>query len=106
MTKVFLFLSLAISAAACNSGSNQTNTTKTDSATATTKQTHNWSQEDEREFLAGCVDNAKAQLGDTLAFAQCNCVLGKLKESFPSLDSASSTLMDSTKAKAFASQCK
>ena len=71
-----------------------------------TEKSFSWTQEDERDFLAGCVDNAKAKLGDTLAFAQCNCVLGKLKESFPSLDSASAVLMDSTKAAAFANKCK
>ena len=65
-----------------------------------------WTQEDERDFLAGCVDNAKAKLGDTLAFAQCNCVLHKLKQNFPSLDSAGSVLSDSTKAAEFAQSCK
>lgn len=98
---LLLFVSLAL---ACNSSSKKSEAPKEDSTSKA--KSYSWTKEEERDFLAGCVDNAKGKLGDTLAFAQCNCVLSKLKESFPSLDSASPTLMDSAKAAAIASKCK
>ena len=104
MSRIVLVFLITTFAIACNSSANKTDTGKTDSTN--TKSTFSWSREDELEFLAGCVDNAKVKLGDTLAYAQCNCVLEKLQQTFPSLDSAAGTLSDTTKAAAFASQCK
>ena len=104
MSRIFLCLFVAALAIACNTSSKKADAAKEDSSVIT--KSHTWTEEEERVFLADCVDKAKAQLGDTLAFAQCNCVLGKLKQNFPTLDSAASTLSDTAKAASFASSCK
>lgn len=67
---------------------------------------YTWSPEDDNTFLESCVDSARAQqVSEAQAFARCKCVMEKLKEKFPSLDSASSVLMDVDKAKEFTDKC-
>lgn len=91
---------------ACNSNQNNTADSKTSGTDTANTKLFSWTTEDEREFLGECVDNAKTQLGDTAAFARCKCVLEQLKKDFPSMDSASSVLMDTAKAAQYALKCK
>ena len=71
-----------------------------------TAKLHAWSKEDENEFLAGCVENAAVNIREDSAYAHCKCVLLQLKAAFPSMDSAASMLMDSTKAAVYAQKCR
>jgi hypothetical protein len=106
MFKLCLSL-LILTAIACNTQSDKASDT-TDSAknaVAATK-SFTWSDEDEKEFLAGCVENAKANLSDTAAYAQCHCVLEQLKKTFPTMDSAANALSDSATAAAYVSKCR
>ena len=102
-----LFLSLAIFLIlACNNSktpSTDTTTTSTDSVVA---KSYTWTDAEEKEFLAGCVDNAKTSVSDTTAYAHCKCVLDQLKQAFPNMDSASAIIMDTTKAAAYVAKCK
>lgn len=64
-------------------------------------------EEAELEILAGCVDNAKATLGDAKAFALCRCVLSQVQEKYPNADSAAliQYLSDTTEVAAMAKKC-
>ena len=105
MIKLFLSLTLFLIIACNNSKapSADDTTTGTDSAVA---KSYKWTDQEEKEFLAGCVDNAKANVSDTTAYAYCKCVLDQLKLAFPNLDSASAIIMDTTKAAAYVAKCK
>ena len=98
-----LFFIFMLCFVACNNDSEKTTTVNTD--TASTK-SYTWSEEDKKEFLGGCVDNAKPKITDTAAFAHCNCVLKELQKVLPSADSAASVLLDSTRAAQYVSKCK
>ena len=106
MFKLYLSL-LIIFIVACNNNTDKS-TTDNDSAKATTATTKSftWSSEDEKEFLFDCVQNAKARLSDTAAYAQCKCVMEQLKKNFPTMDSADHALNDSATLAAFISKCK
>lgn len=105
MSKLLLSF-LIIIVVSCNTKSNN-NTNSADSLTAAGAQTksYTWTDSDEKEFLAACVQSAKANLNDTAAFKQCNCVLKQLKQNFPTLDSANNSA-DSAQLVAFAANCK
>ena len=99
-----LFLSLVfISIVACNPKSKSTPAAATSDSAATT---YTWNNDDEKEFLAGCVENAKTNLGDTAAYKQCYCVLKQLKQKYANLDSAANHLTDSTQVAAYTANCK
>jgi len=100
MFKQFLSL-LLIAIAACNSTPDQSSSKDSSNA-----KPYVWTAEEEGEFLSGCVDSAKAQLGDTLAFAKCKCILAQLKRKFPGMDSAAPVLMDVKRSAEFAANCK
>ena len=106
MFKLYLSL-LIVFIVACNANSDKT-TSNDDStkATAATSKSFTWSDEDEKDFLAGCVENAKVNLSDTAAYAQCKCVLEALKKNFPTMDSAANALSDSATAATYVSNCK
>jgi hypothetical protein len=106
MFKLYLSL-LIIFIVACNNNTDKS-TTDADSAKATTaaSKSFTWSNEDEKEFLFDCVQNAKARLSDTAAYAQCKCVMEQLKKNFPTMDSADHALNDSATLAAFISKCK
>ena len=72
----------------------------------TASKTYTWSQEEEQEFLLGCVDSAKVKMSEAAAFAQCKCILTQLKQSFPNMDSAAPALMDVNRASEFVAKCK
>jgi hypothetical protein len=106
MFKLYLSL-LIVFIVACNANSDKT-TSNDDSTktTAATSKSFTWSDEDEKDFLAGCVENAKVNLSDTAAYAQCKCVLEALKKNFPTMDSAANALSDSATAATYVSNCK
>ena len=103
MIKLFLSLAIFLILACNNSKTPSTDATSTDS---TVTKSYTWTEEEEKEFLAGCVDNAKANVSDTTAYAHCKCVLDQLKQSFPNMDSAAAIIMDTTKAAAYVAKCK
>ena len=103
MYKVILAM-LFILILACNTKSKSTPEAK--GAATDTAARYTWSDEDQKEFLADCVDGATKRLGDTAAYRQCNCVLRQLKEKFPSLDSADNSLKDTAQVAAYIANCK
>lgn len=106
MIKFFLSIFI-LSLVACNSNSKDSSAaTDSTNAVNTTAKTYTWTDEEEKDFLAGCVDNAKVRLSDTAAYAYCKCVLGQLKQAFPNMDTAAVVLMDSTKAAVYVGKCK
>lgn len=102
MLKNFLFVAVVV-LSACNSGPK---TSSNDDKTSTNAKSYNWSENDEKEFLSGCVDSARLKLGDAAAYAQCKCILGQLKQAYPNMDSAAPALMDVKKVAAMAAKCK
>ena len=105
MSKLFLSLTLFVLLACNSSTTPSADDTKAGNDSAVTK-SYTWTDEEEKEFLAGCVDNAKTSLNDTTAYAHCKCVLDQLKQSFPNMDSASAIIMDTVKAAAYVAKCK
>ncbi len=67
---------------------------------------YTWSQDEEGEFLSGCVDSAKVRMTEAAAFAQCKCILTQIKQIYPNMDSAAPALMDVKKVAEFAKNCK
>ena len=101
-----LFLSLAFFfAISCNNASDTAAeaTKNADTATTATK-SYTWDSEDEKEYLAQCVETAKANVNDTAAYARCKCVLDQLKQVYPNMDSAYANL-DSAAAVRYAANC-
>ena len=99
-----LFLMPLLAVIACNSnpGSSKDSTTaKTDSA----GKTFAWPQQEEQEFMLGCVDSAKLKIGEAAAYTRCKCILGQLKQRFPNMDSAAPALMDVNKVAELAAKC-
>lgn len=105
MSKIF-FLFLLFALAACNNPSNDAATVDTVSADTSKKKSFTWPVDEEKEFLAGCVDNAKAKLGDTAAYSYCHCILAQVQQTYPNMDSAYAVLMDSTQVLAYAKNCR
>jgi len=64
-----------------------------------------WTTEDDNEFLAGCVDQAKSRYSEDTAYSYCKCVLAKIKKDIPTADSAEVVLKDSTKVAAYTKDC-
>ncbi len=64
-------------------------------------------QKSELEILAGCVDNAKANLGEAKAYALCKCILGQVQQKYPGADSTAliNHLNDTTQVAQMAKQC-
>lgn len=99
---VFLAFFLAIS---CNNAPDTAEAAKNSDTTTATK-TYTWDSEDEKEYLAQCVETAKANVNDTAAYARCKCVLDQLKQVYPNMDSAYSVMVrDSTIAVKYAANC-
>ncbi len=74
--------------------------TNTTSATAKT-----WTQEDELEFMNGCVDNAKARLSSEKAYAYCKCVLGQVKTKYAMDSTIIAKLSDTAEVAKMAQNC-
>ena len=95
----------------CFSCSNEASNTATEKAYASAAPggvTRTLSKESELEIIGECVDNAKATLGDTQAYALCKCVLGQVQDKYPNADSAALImhLSDTTEVAAMAKACK
>ena len=91
-------------AVACNDSSNKDkNAMKLSGDNATL---YTWPEEDEKEFLSGCIENTGEKMTESASFANCKCVLDQLKRTFPNMDSAATVLMDTTRAAEFAARCK
>ncbi len=74
--------------------------TNTTSATAKT-----WTQEDELEFMNGCVDNAKARLSNEKAYAYCKCVLAQVKTKYAMDSTIIAKLSDTAEVAKMAQNC-
>jgi hypothetical protein len=106
MSKLFFLLFILILAKACNSNSPKVDTSNTGAVKQDSIATkYTWTSDEEKQYLADCVNNAKPRLSDTAAYAYCKCVLEQLKQKFPTADSASAVL-DSTMAAQLAANCK
>lgn len=104
MIKLF-FTAIIFLFVACNNSNTPTADTATAGSDSALAKSYTWTNEEEKDFLAGCVDNAKANVSDTAAYAYCKCVLDQLKQVFPNMDSASAIIMDTTKAAAYVAKC-
>jgi hypothetical protein len=67
---------------------------------------HNWNKEDEKEFLNSCIEGAKPRMKEEAAYSYCKCVLGKVQQKYPTLDSSIVALQDTLKAAEFTKDCK
>lgn len=103
MFKLFLFLAVFF-ATSCNNAPDVTEASGNADSTTATK-SYTWDSEDEKEYLAQCVETAKGNVNDTTAYARCKCVLDQLKRVYPSMDSAYAHL-DSAAAVKYAENCK
>jgi len=87
---------------ACNNSSDTSSTASDSSHHAVASQ---WTKDDENEFLAACVDNAKARYSEDTSYSYCKCVLEKIKKDIPTADSAEIVLEDSTKIAEYTKDC-
>ena len=99
----FSFLLLLLLAFSCKSKPESAKINSKDSIPVNTVA---WPKEEENEFLADCVEKAMANLPEDSAYMRCNCVLKQLKQQYPSLDSASTALLDTARAAALAANCR
>ena len=84
MTKLLL-LAASLAFIACNnSADNATNSARKDSPA---NRTDSITDPAELSFLAGCVDNAKARLGEAASYVYCKCFLQQAKNKFGMIDS-------------------
>ena len=103
MFKLVLLLAIFL-IAACNNSKNSPAAGDLKGSDTTAK-SFSWNSEDEKEFLAQCVESAKGNVNDTTAYAHCKCVLEQLKQVYPNMDSVAA-VMDTAMAKKYASNCK
>jgi hypothetical protein len=104
MSKIFFLLLFFV--CACNDTSSDTAVETGPPQDTAQKKMYTWPADEEKDFMAGCVDNAKGRLGDTASYRYCKCILAQVKETYPNIDSASAVLLDSTKVVAYAQNCK
>jgi outer membrane protein assembly factor BamD (BamD/ComL family) len=100
MKKILIISLFAI--AACNSSSDSKNPASESRKT----QASTWTTEGENELMAGCVDQAKARLGEDTAYMYCKCALQQVKKEYPNMDSATTVLMDSSRVAELTKNCK
>ena len=101
MSRIFLFSMILLTGLmfllACNN----------DSASSGNKDSANggkgfvWTTEDDNEFLADCIEEAKANFnyGEDTAYIRCNCALKQLKTKYQNYDSVEVALNDTARAK-------
>ena len=107
MFKTFaLFLLVVMAACNNNESASVNNNATTVDTTKATKPSFKWAEDEEREFMAGCVDKAKGNLGDTASYSYCHCILAQVKQTYPNMDSASAVLMDTSAVVQYAKNCK
>jgi hypothetical protein len=91
---------------ACNNNASSTNPGKdpvvknTSSAAA-----KSWTKEDELEFMSGCVDNAKARLGDEKSYTYCKCILAQVKTKYTMDSTIIQRLSDTAEVAKMAQNC-
>ena len=100
---IYTCLVIAFAVACNDTNTKDTNALKLAGDNATP---YTWPEEDEKEFLAVCIENTGEKMNEAASFANCKCVLDQLKRSFPNMDSAATVLMDTTRAAEFAARCK
>jgi hypothetical protein len=100
------FLLLLVVLFACNNSNSSDEKKDSTNVAAVVDVPSNWSKEDEQEFINSCMENAKANASDTVAYAYCKCMLEKVQQRFPTLDSTVTVLQDSTEAAKIAEGCK
>ena len=106
MYKLLFSLAIVLLTSCNNTADTAADTTNNaDTTTTTATKSYTWDSEDEKEYLAQCVETAKANVNDTTAYARCKCVLDQLKQVYPSMDSAFANL-DSAAAVRYAANCK
>ena len=64
-----------------------------------------WTQEDELEFMSGCVDNAKARLGNEKSYTYCKCILAQVKTKYAMDSSIIERLSDTAEVAKMAQNC-
>ncbi|HYD22696.1 MAG TPA: hypothetical protein VEB40_14540 [Flavipsychrobacter sp.] len=84
MTKLILVATCVAFLACNNSAETADSNAKKDSPM---KRTDSITDPAELSFLAGCVDNAKARLGEAEAYIYCKCFLQQAKTKFGTIDS-------------------
>ena len=97
---------LAVMAACNNNETEVKDNGITVDTTKASKPSFTWAAEEEHEFMAGCVENAKGKLGDTAAYSYCHCILTQVKQTYPNMDSASAVLMDTATVVQYAKNCR
>ncbi|MGZ5189723.1 MAG: hypothetical protein ACXWCZ_01820 [Flavisolibacter sp.] len=101
MSRIFLFSIILLTGLlflfACNNDSASSSANK-DSANAS--KGFVWTTEDDNEFLADCIEEAKANFnyGEDTAFIRCNCALKQLKTTYQNYDSVEVALNDTSRA--------
>ena len=94
MSRIFLFTMAALACltifCACNNDSTSSSAKK-ESANGFV-----WTTEDDNEFLADCIEEAKANFkyGEDTAYTKCNCALKQLKTKYQNYDSVEVALND------------
>ena len=102
MTRFFLISMIVLSCItflfACNNDSSSSSANK-DSANS--GKGFVWTTEDDNEFLADCIEEAKANFnyGEDTAYIRCNCALKQLKTKYQNYDSVEVALNDTSRAK-------
>lgn len=82
-----LFLLFYIFCFSCTEQASKNDNNNDNSKATTNNAAQSLPKENAMEILAGCVDNAKANLGEAKAFAMCNCVLEQVQKKYPGADS-------------------
>ena len=101
-----LFLSFAFFLLiSCNNSNDTAETQATKNTDTTATKSYTWDSNDEKEFLAQCVETAKGNVNDTAAYAHCKCVLDQLKQVYPNMDSVAA-VMDTAMAATYAANCR
>ncbi len=105
MIKLILLFSCFI-LFACNNSSKESSGKDTVSKDNPKITIGNWTNEDEMEFIDGCVSNAENRLGKEKAFLYCKCVFTQVKANYASMDSATMVkLSDTTEIAKLAKNC-
>jgi hypothetical protein len=102
MSKALIVLLFAF--VACNNSSDASKQNPGDSSTVATPS--RWTAQDENEFIDDCIAGAKNRFSEDTAYIYCRCALRKVKEHFPTRDSADVVLQDSVRAAEFTKECR
>ena len=96
----FLFFTACNNEATTTSPGKDSNQNNTPAATA-----QSWTQEDELEFINGCVDKAKARFGEEKAYVYCKCILAQVETKYAMDSTLISKLSDTAQVAKMAQNC-